>query len=221
MNQAEPAQDASSGGPSAPDILIVDDDPGMIRALGKALRDLGHLRFSTNGADALRLINDSPPDLLLLDAQMPGLNGFEVLETLKASPALADLPVIMVTSHAEADFEQAGLDKGAADFIAKPIRPAIVQARVRTQLRLKQANDALKQMSATDRQNLAVAMTEPDTGSDLQAVKTRAVLDGVSLSRRESLGESLAVPFLQGGSDVSAVGFIAAGSKPASAITAK
>lgn len=157
MNRADPASREQT---AEPDILIVDDDPGMIRALGKALRDLGHLRFSTNGADALRLINDSPPDLLLLDAQMPGLNGFEVLETLKATPALADLPVIMVTSLSEEDFEQAGLEKGAADFIAKPVRPAIVQARVRTQLRLKQANDVLRQSSVTDRQNLAVALRD-------------------------------------------------------------
>lgn len=157
MNRADLASREQT---AEPDILIVDDDPGMIRALGKALRDLGHLRFSTNGTDALRLINESPPDLLLLDAQMPGLNGFEVLETLKATPALADLPVIMVTSLSEEDFEQAGLEKGAADFIAKPVRPAIVQARVRTQLRLKQANDVLKQSSVTDRQNLAVALRE-------------------------------------------------------------
>lgn len=143
-----------------PEILIVDDDPGMVQALAKALRPLGRLRFATLGADALRLMAESRPDIVLLDAQMPGLSGFEVLDAIKADPALTDLPVIMVTSHAEADFEQAGLDKGAADFIAKPIRPAIVQARVRTQLRLKQANDALKRMSATDRQNLAVAMAE-------------------------------------------------------------
>lgn len=147
-------------GPALPEILIVDDDPGMVQALAKALRPLGRLRFATLGVDALRLIDESCPDIVLLDAQMPGLSGFEVLDAIRGNPALADLPVIMVTSHAEADFEQAGLEKGAADFIAKPIRPAIVQARVRTQLRLKQANDALKQMSATDRQNLALALDE-------------------------------------------------------------
>lgn len=143
-----------------PDILIVDDDPGMVQALAKALRPLGRLRFATHGHDALRRISEAQPDIVLLDAQMPGLSGFEVLDTIKADPVLAALPVIMVTSHAEADFEQAGLEKGAADFIAKPIHPAIVQARVRTQLRLKQANDQLKQMSAMDRFNLAVAMED-------------------------------------------------------------
>lgn len=143
-----------------PDILIVDDDAGMVQALAKALRTLGRLRFATHGLDALHRIAESVPDIVLLDAQMPGLSGFEVLERIKAEPSLADLPVIMVTSHAEADFEQAGLEKGAADFIAKPIHPLVVQARVRTQLRLKQANDQLRQMSAMDRVNLAIALED-------------------------------------------------------------
>lgn len=143
-----------------PDILIVDDDPGMVQVLAKALRPLGRLRFAMHGQDALERIASAVPDIVLLDAQMPGLSGFDVLDAIKANPALVDLPVIMVTSHAEADFEQAGLERGAADFIAKPIHPPVVQARVRTQLRLKQANDQLKQMSAADRQNLAVAMVE-------------------------------------------------------------
>ncbi len=146
--------------PLLPDILIVDDDPGMVQALARVIRPLGRLRFATQGLDALRLMAESPPDLVLLDAQMPGMSGFEVLEAIKGDPLLADIPVIFVTSHAEATFEQTGLEKGAADFIAKPIRPAIVQARVRTQLRLKQANDALKKVAATDRLNLAEALVE-------------------------------------------------------------
>lgn len=144
----------------APDILIVDDDPGMVQTLARVIRPLGRLRFATQGVDALRLMAEAPPDLVLLDAQMPGMSGFDVLEAIKRDARLADIPVIFVTSQAEAQFEQTGLEKGAADFIAKPIRPAIVQARVRTQLRLKQANDALKQVAATDRLNLADALDE-------------------------------------------------------------
>ena len=144
----------------APDILIVDDDPGMVQTLARVIRPLGRLRFATQGLDALRLMAQAPPDLVLLDAQMPGMSGFEVLDAIKRDPQLADIPVIFVTSQAEAQFEQTGLEKGAADFIAKPIRPAIVQARVRTQLRLKQANDDLKQVAATDRLNLAEALAE-------------------------------------------------------------
>lgn len=158
-----------------PDILIVDDDPGMVQALARVIRPLGRLRFATQGLDALRLMAESPPDLVLLDAQMPGMSGFEVLEAIKGDATLADIPVIFVTSHAEANFEQTGLEKGAADFIAKPIHPAIVQARVRTQLRLKQANDALKQVAATDRLNLADALKELRE-SHAQLQKTAAEL---------------------------------------------
>lgn len=143
-----------------PGILIVDDDPGMIQALAKALQGMGRLRFATRGADALRLLKESPADLVLLDAEMPGLSGFEVLDALRADPQLADTPVIMITSHAEEDFERAGLEKGAADFIAKPLRPSVVQARARTQLRLKAANDELRQLSAEDRRKLAAAMKD-------------------------------------------------------------
>jgi signal transduction histidine kinase len=157
-----PVTDMASADEESPQpvLLIVDDDPSMIQVLGKTLRSLGRLRFATHGADALRLMRESPPDIVLLDAQMPGMSGFDVLDAIKQAPHLADLPVIMVTSHSEEDFEQAGLERGAADFIAKPIRPAIVQARVRTQLRLKQANDKLKQMAATDRLNLAAALRD-------------------------------------------------------------
>lgn len=164
-----PTRHAPASDAQAPDILIVDDDPGMVQTLARIIRPLGRLRFATQGMDALRLMAEAPPDLVLLDAQMPGLSGFEVLETLKRDPRLSDIPVIFVTSHAEASFEQTGLEKGAADFIAKPIRPAIVQARVRTQLRLKQANDALKQVAATDRLNLADALEElRDSHAQLQ-----------------------------------------------------
>jgi len=165
-----------------PDILIVDDDPGMVQVLAKALRPLGRLRFAMHGQDALERIASAVPDIVLLDAQMPGLSGFDVLDAIKANPALADLPVIMVTSHAEADFEQAGLERGAADFIAKPIHPPVVQARVRTQLRLKQANDQLKQMSATDRQNLAVAQEDlSDSHARLQRTADELRLANESL----------------------------------------
>lgn len=152
--------DTTPNAAAAPDILIVDDDPAMVQTLARVIRPLGRLRFATQGTDALRLMTETPPDLVLLDAQMPGMSGFDVLDAIKRDARLADIPVIFVTSQAEAQFEQTGLEKGAADFIAKPIRPAIVQARVRTQLRLKQANDALKRVAATDRLNLAEALDD-------------------------------------------------------------
>lgn len=146
--------------PRTADILIVDDDLGALQALARIVRPPHNVRFATRGSDALRLMTDAPPDLVLLDNQMPGMSGFELLATIKRTPSLADIPVIIVTSHADVEFEQSGLDQGAADFIAKPIQPSVVRARVGTQLRLKRASDALKLMAQTDRLNLAEAMVE-------------------------------------------------------------
>lgn len=138
------------GEDSVPSILLVDDDVTVIEVLSKCLSGLGRLRFATDGATAVRLAMQQTPDLLLLDAEMPGMDGFEVWEALRAEPSLCDVSVIFVTSHSEEAMEEKGLELGAADFIAKPIRPAIVLARVKTQLRLKLALDRLKKMATTD-----------------------------------------------------------------------
>jgi diguanylate cyclase (GGDEF)-like protein len=131
-------------------ILLVDDDPGSIQLMGRILANVGQLRFATNGMDALRLARDSAPDLILLDAEMPGMSGFELLRQLKAESALAEVPVIFITSHTEAGFEVSALDMGAADFISKPLKSSRVLARVRTQLRVKQVADQLRRTATTD-----------------------------------------------------------------------
>lgn len=131
-------------------LLIVDDDVTVIQVLAKALIGIGSVRYALNGADALRLAESDPPDVILLDAHMPGMSGFEVLEAMRSKPILEDVPAIFITSHSSQDMEEEGLAKGAADFIAKPFHPAIVAARVKTQLRLKGALDRLRQLSTTD-----------------------------------------------------------------------
>src|ERR1700678_1598089 len=131
-------------------ILLVADDPGAIQLMGHILASVGKLRFATNGNDALRLARDSAPDLILLDAEMPGMSGFELLKTLKAESSLTDVPVIFITSHNEAGFEVSALDMGAADFIAKPLRSSRVLARVKTQLRVKHMADELRRTATTD-----------------------------------------------------------------------
>jgi diguanylate cyclase (GGDEF)-like protein len=133
-----------------PGILLVDDDVVTIRALSKALQGLGSIHFAKGGHEAMRLARSEAIDLILLDAEMPLMNGFEVCEALKADPELAHIPVIFVTSHAGQDVEEAGMAIGAADFIAKPIRPAIVAARAASQLRLKHATDDLRERALSD-----------------------------------------------------------------------
>lgn len=131
-------------------ILLVDDDPATIQLMGRILSGQGDLRFATSGPEALRLAKESPPDLILLDAEMPGLSGFQVCEALKADPVLAEVPVVFVTSHCEPEFEIAGFAIGAADFIAKPFSPPLVLARVKSQLRVKRMADELRRMSTMD-----------------------------------------------------------------------
>lgn len=131
-------------------ILLVDDDLGAIELLGQILDGMATVRFATSGADALRVAQESVPDLVLLDAEMPGMSGFEVFEAFKAIPALADVPVIFITSHNDAKFEVASFEMGAADFISKPVVAPLVQARVKTQLRLKRLADTLRRIATTD-----------------------------------------------------------------------
>lgn len=131
-------------------ILLVDDDPGAMQLLSSILAGVGDIRFATNGMDAMRIARESIPDLILLDAEMPGMSGFKVLEALKAEPELAAVPVIFVTSHSEAGFEVSALEMGAADYIGKPFKSTIVLARVKAQLTLKRTSDGLRQETLTD-----------------------------------------------------------------------
>ncbi|HEY6882164.1 MAG TPA: diguanylate cyclase, partial [Polyangiales bacterium] len=108
------------------------------------------LRFATSGEEALRLTEQSLPDLVVLDVEMPGMNGFEVCRRLKARPEFADVPIIFLTSHDDEQLELFGLSVGAVDFISKPPRAGLVRARTRVHLRIKELSDALRLAAATD-----------------------------------------------------------------------
>lgn len=131
-------------------ILLVDDDPSAIRLMSQMLAGLAEIRFAMNGRDALRLAQECNPGVIVLDAQLPDLSGFDVCALLKAAPSTADIPIIFVTSNDAADFEVSGFDVGAADYVTKPVRPAALQARVRTQLRLSEMTSELRRLTLTD-----------------------------------------------------------------------
>ena len=135
---------------SEANILIVDDNPGMIQLLGRLLSDLGETRFATNGRAALKAMSQAAPDIVLLDAEMPGVDGFEVCKLIKADPDFRDIPVIVVTAHNGTDFELAGFQAGACDFVAKPVSEQLLLARVKTHLRLKSLADELRGISKVD-----------------------------------------------------------------------
>lgn len=122
-------------------LLVVDDDVAAILALRSALEHIGHFYFATTSARALQLIRMVEPDLILLDAHMPGIDGFELCRQLKADPAFRHVPVVFVTRFSDTQSEAKALDIGAADFVSKPYTAAVLQARVRNLLELKRRYD--------------------------------------------------------------------------------
>jgi diguanylate cyclase (GGDEF)-like protein len=131
-------------------IVVVDDDPATIYLVGRILQDASDLRFATSGEKALQLVQEFTPDLILLDAELPGMNGFKVFEALQGQPCVLGVPIIFITSHDEHGFEAAALNMGAADFIAKPFTSSRLLARVKTHLRTKRAADGLRRTASTD-----------------------------------------------------------------------
>jgi PAS domain S-box-containing protein len=124
-----------------PRLLIVDDDIAAIHVLRSALATMGEFFFAKSGEAALQLARRHVPDLILLDAHMPGLDGFDVCKSLKAEPRFKHVPIVFVTRFCDPQFETRAFDLGAADFIAKPYSAAVIQARVRNLLDLKRRID--------------------------------------------------------------------------------
>lgn len=142
-------------------VLIVDDTPQNLAVLGDLLEPHYQVRAASSGLRALRAATTPPkPDLVLLDVLMPGMDGHEVLRCLRADPATADIPVIFVTALDAAESEEQGLALGAVDYITKPFCPAIVLARVKTHLELKEARDRLAGQNEWLEREIARRMSE-------------------------------------------------------------
>lgn len=133
-----------------PRLLIVDDQPLNIQALHRVFADECQVFMATSGEQALRVCAERHPDLVFLDVEMPGMDGYETCVRLKRDAALAETPVIFVTAHNDAESETRGLECGAGDFISKPFNPAVVRARARSQLQLKLQSDLLRRMAFID-----------------------------------------------------------------------
>lgn len=120
-----------------PVILIVDDQTSNIRILREAIYDLGDVYFAVDGDAAIRLARDCLPDVVLLDIEMPGMDGFEVCRTLKSDPLLSQVAVIFVTAHSSSQEELQALAFGGVDFLSKPINIPVARARIQTHLALR------------------------------------------------------------------------------------
>jgi sigma-B regulation protein RsbU (phosphoserine phosphatase) len=125
-------------------ILVVDDTPLNIGVISGALKDSYKTKVATNGEKALALASaEEKPDLILLDIMMPGMDGYEVCSRLKADPATSEIPVIFLTGQTSAEDETRGFEVGAVDYVHKPFSPAVVKARVRSHILLREARAQL------------------------------------------------------------------------------
>jgi putative two-component system response regulator len=184
---------------SLPTILIVDDTPENLSVLGELLQSSYRVRAANSGRRALQIALGSPaPDLILLDVMMPEMDGFDVLAELRSNPATQHIPVIFVTAMDGTEDEERGLDCGAVDYITKPIRPAIVLARVRSQLELKQARDLLRNQNTYLESEVARRMTENQLIQDISILalarlaETRDPETGNHLRRTQEYVRTLA-----------------------------
>jgi class 3 adenylate cyclase len=144
---------ASPHKPQAGDLLVVDDNRVNRLLLGRALEQLGHtVAFAENGREALEALRQRRVDLVLLDIEMPEMNGYEVLEALAADPRLRDVPVVMMSSVEEVDSVARCIEMGAEDYLFKPVNQVLLRARVGASLEKKRLRDqqrALFQKFAT------------------------------------------------------------------------
>lgn len=173
-------------------LLLVDDEPTNLRVLRTILQDDYRLLFTKNGEEALQLMQQHLPDLILLDVMMPGMTGYDVCARLKASPATQRLPVIFVTALKDEIDETKGFAVGAVDYITKPVSPAVVRARVKTHLSLVRA-DELKQTRLQVIQRLGRAAEYKDNETGLHVMRMShyaqvlALAYGLSVHRAEDL----------------------------------
>jgi sigma-B regulation protein RsbU (phosphoserine phosphatase) len=187
--------------PAPPRVLIVDDNTASRRLLAAALKSAGFTALqAADGADALSAIAKSPPDLVLLDLEMPGLTGTETCERIRAhsDPRVREVPVVMLTAHDSEEEEVRCLEAGANDFVAKPVGRAALTARIQTQLRMMSLSTELRT------QNEELARWRATREADLEAAKTTqsAIIPAKPLALAGWKIETRFTPVIQVGGDV-------------------
>ncbi len=193
--------------------LVVDDSPETLRLLTDALDGAGMtVMVAMDGAAALRIVDQITPDIILLDAMMPGMDGFETCRRLKRDAGLVDVPVIFMTGLSEAEHIVRGLDAGGVDYVTKPIVIEVMLARIRVHLfnaRLTQsARNALdvsgRYLLSVDRAGRILWATPQaqklladnlDTMIDDELVLPQAMLDWLALVDRPDTKAAVSAPF--------------------------
>ncbi len=126
-------------------ILAVDDEPINLKLMTAALKGNYDILTALNGYDAIGLLEEYRPDIVLLDVMMPDLDGFEVCKIIKADERYADIPVIFLTALDTQEGQLQGLELGGIDYLTKPVNFTLLQLRVRNHLELKRQNDLIKE----------------------------------------------------------------------------
>ncbi len=163
---------------TVPLILIVDDTRVNLQLLGKILMKVNYeLAIANSGYEALDMLREVKPDLILLDVMMPGIDGYEVCKTLKSSPETKNIPVIFLTAKSEKEDIVTGFEVGAVDYVTKPFNSAELLARVKTHLELKHARDLLakqneKLKQLNDLKNEFLGMAAHDLRNPIGSITT-------------------------------------------------
>jgi formate hydrogenlyase transcriptional activator len=166
-------------------VLVVDDDAASLSALFECLRRAGYrVLVAQDGRSALERAANGKPALILLDVMMPDLDGFETCRRLNEDPATADIPVLFLTALADTTEKLKGFDAGAVDYLTKPFQWEEVLARVRTHLRLREAERALATANATLEERVATRTRELTAAlAELEQLKQRLQAENVYLQQ--------------------------------------
>lgn len=186
-------------------VLVVDDVPPNVKLLeAKLTSEYFDVLTAYSGPEALEVIAREHPDIVLLDVMMPGMDGFEVCKRIKADPATAHIPVVMVTALDQPSDRVTGLEAGADDFLTKPVQDLALFARVRSLVRLKVMMDELRNRKTTgsqlgwdDDEAILFDTTAPTDGSVLIVDEQERVVERIAKAL-EGVGE---VSFVPGGED--------------------
>lgn len=149
-----------------PTVITIDDDAIILNTLLSILKPHYNVRPFSAGKTALKYLNSNPVNLVLLDCNMPGMNGFEVLANLQSDERTRDLPVIFLTGTEDGDSEVAALEKGAVDYILKPIKPKVLLTRVRQQMELQRYRRRLESLVEEKTENLRHAYEQLKLSED-------------------------------------------------------
>jgi putative two-component system response regulator len=165
-------------------VLVVDDTEANVDILVESLGDEYDVRVAMDGESALAQVAEEPPDIILLDIMMPGIDGYEVCRRLKLEQKSASIPILFLTAMTDAQDEARGLRLGAVDYITKPFNPDLVKARVRNHLELKRHRDHLEELVELRTRELALLQEatieslatlaeyrDPETGGHIKRTK--------------------------------------------------